>query len=225
MTMKVSIATVLECVSNAFGVSVHELRSARRPNPLAHARQAAYLLALELTGHGSTTIGRRMGGRDHSTICHGVEKARERYASDEEYAVKVEAARQAALIITASSLGKRMGDADPIIAAERICHNPSREATRVSTDEILAMAARLLDLEDTAGTTFQLLLKLDELASLQPAYSTADRIRWRELVPVIKALTETLASALGSLGYTMETSNDEDESQGAGDGPARAAIA
>jgi len=211
MTTAVSIANVLESVSAAFGFSVHELRSHRKDQPLADARQAAYLLALDLTEHGPVMIGRRIGGRDHSTVSKGSRVARARYADDEDYAVLVEAARQAALIVAASSLRNKLADADPLLAAERVCLNPSREATRVSTDEILAMAARLLDLEEAAGTTFQLLLKIDEIARLQPAYSAGDRGRWRELAPAIKAIAESLASQLAALGYHATEEDDDSD--------------
>jgi chromosomal replication initiator protein len=46
--------------------------SKRRTQPLCRRRQIAMHVAREMTGRSLPIIGREMGGRDHTTILHGV---------------------------------------------------------------------------------------------------------------------------------------------------------
>lgn len=57
-----------------FGVSAVDLDSARRTLKVVHPRQVAMYLARTLTGKSLPEIGRRFGGRDHTTVLHGVRK-------------------------------------------------------------------------------------------------------------------------------------------------------
>lgn len=54
-----------------FGVSLMELRSERRNAQVADARQFVYYWACRLTPMSLGTIGRLVGGRDHTTVLHG----------------------------------------------------------------------------------------------------------------------------------------------------------
>jgi chromosomal replication initiator protein len=67
-----TVDEVLAATATAFGVSTSELVARdRRPN-VARARKVAIYLARELTGKSLPEIGRRLGGRDHSTILAAV---------------------------------------------------------------------------------------------------------------------------------------------------------
>lgn len=55
-----------------FKVSFHELYSERRNRSVVYARQAICYWARRLTSLSTPEIGRRMGGRDHTTILFGV---------------------------------------------------------------------------------------------------------------------------------------------------------
>jgi chromosomal replication initiator protein len=66
----VRIADVIEVVADHFGFTVDQLKSKRRTQDLARARQMAMHLARELTGASLNQIGRAFGGRDHSTVAH-----------------------------------------------------------------------------------------------------------------------------------------------------------
>jgi chromosomal replication initiator protein len=66
----VRIADVMEVVARHFDFSVDQLKSKRRTQDLARARQVAMHLARELTGASLNQIGRAFGGRDHSTVSH-----------------------------------------------------------------------------------------------------------------------------------------------------------
>ncbi len=64
------IADVIEVVADYFDFTVDQLKSKRRTQDLARARQVAMHLARELTGASLNQIGRALGGRDHSTVSH-----------------------------------------------------------------------------------------------------------------------------------------------------------
>lgn len=199
----VSISTILECVAVAFDVTARDLRSMRRSGEVAHARSAACLLARELTGQSYPQIGRSLGCRDHTTIMVAVETAEKRCQADPIFKEKVQAARGAIIIIAQSELYRLLRDPDAVATAERVCGDPVRQATRISTLESIAMAVRLLTLEDVAGGAYQMLAHFDELAA-KPAGPRADALR-RSL----KTITETLSSTLASLGYAVPAEDDQ----------------
>jgi hypothetical protein len=69
---RITVRRVVEVTAEHFRTSVSELLSHRRPQPLCRRRQVAMYVARKMTGHSLPFIGRRMGGRDHTTILHGV---------------------------------------------------------------------------------------------------------------------------------------------------------
>lgn len=88
------MADIKRAVAAEFKVTVLDLESARREQPVARARQVAMSLARELTALSLPQIGRQLGGRDHSTIASGV-KAIRRCAGDPELAAHIRAIRRA----------------------------------------------------------------------------------------------------------------------------------
>jgi chromosomal replication initiator protein len=64
------IATVLEVVSDHFGVRLQDLLSRKRSRSISHPRQIAMYLARKLTPLSLEEIGMHFGGRDHSTVLH-----------------------------------------------------------------------------------------------------------------------------------------------------------
>lgn len=70
-------ATIRECliyVSRAEGISMVLLTGAVRTGPLVLARHKAMWLCRNYSKRSLPEIGRKMGGRDHTTILHGVTK-------------------------------------------------------------------------------------------------------------------------------------------------------
>jgi chromosomal replication initiator protein len=55
---------------------VVDIVSHRRSRPICAARHAAYRMARDLTFLSLPQIGQRIGGRDHTTVLHGVRKTR-----------------------------------------------------------------------------------------------------------------------------------------------------
>lgn len=69
---KPSVEDVLSATANLFDVTPGELIARDRRPDVARARKVAIYLARELTGKSLPEIGRRLGGRDHSTILSAV---------------------------------------------------------------------------------------------------------------------------------------------------------
>jgi chromosomal replication initiator protein len=73
-TGPVKIANVMTVVADTMDVTVDQLKSKRRTQDLARARQIAMNLARDMTGASLNQIGRAFGGRDHSTVSYACQK-------------------------------------------------------------------------------------------------------------------------------------------------------
>jgi chromosomal replication initiator protein len=77
--------TILAVVSEFYGLSVEDVRGAKRLRPLVHARHVAmYLIRDMLTNYSYPMIARIFDGRNHTTVISGVEKIREQIALNAE---------------------------------------------------------------------------------------------------------------------------------------------
>ncbi len=77
--------TILAVVSEFYGLSVEDVRGAKRLRPLVHARHVAmYLIRDLLTNYSYPMIARIFDGRNHTTVISGVEKIREQIALNAE---------------------------------------------------------------------------------------------------------------------------------------------
>lgn len=208
----VSIHMVLAAVSIVFGPSIRELRAVGRTQRVAHARHAVCLIASEITSFGMPTIGRHLSDRDASTAHYSRDKARELCAADPEYAAKVETAREAALQLARSSVASRLADIDARAVADRICRDLGREPSRVSSDDVIAIAVRLLALDDVARATAELLGSLATIDNMPAAINRGheDNVRLQRAGGGARALTATLSSALTALGYSPKEEEDHD---------------
>jgi chromosomal replication initiator protein len=75
---------VIETVSKYFNISLQELVSASRNKELVVPRQVAMYLIRQETDASLPEIGGLLGGRDHSTVIHGVERVKERLESEDQ---------------------------------------------------------------------------------------------------------------------------------------------
>lgn len=71
---KVTIDEIQRTVADYYNVRLSELLSQRRARIIARPRQIAMFLSKQLTSRSLPDIGRRFGGRDHTTVMHGVRK-------------------------------------------------------------------------------------------------------------------------------------------------------
>ncbi|MBB4616770.1 chromosomal replication initiator protein [Sphingomonas abaci] len=81
---RVSIDDIQKLVSQHFELKPLDLISARRSRAVARPRQIAMYLAKRLTTRSLPEIGRKFGGRDHSTVIHAVRKIEELRDTDRE---------------------------------------------------------------------------------------------------------------------------------------------
>ena len=71
---KITPELIIETVSEHFGISVSDLKSASRDAKTTNARHIAMYLCRAMTDTPLKTVGSLLGGRDHSTVKHGVDK-------------------------------------------------------------------------------------------------------------------------------------------------------
>ncbi|WP_167073335.1 chromosomal replication initiator protein DnaA [Sphingomonas vulcanisoli] len=81
---RVTIDEIQRRVCEHFRIRQSEMGSARRARDVARPRQIAMYLAKQLTQRSLPEIGRRFGGRDHTTVIHAVRKIEELRAADAE---------------------------------------------------------------------------------------------------------------------------------------------
>ena len=74
---------ILEVVSEHFSVSIADLKSGKRNANIANSRQIAMYLCRTMTDTPLKSIGIMLGGRDHSTVSHGVDKVTEDIKTNE----------------------------------------------------------------------------------------------------------------------------------------------
>ena len=79
---RVSIEEIQKRVAEHFNIKVSDMHSARRARAVARPRQVAMYLSKQLTTHSLPEIGRKFGGRDHTTVMHAVRKIEELHSSD-----------------------------------------------------------------------------------------------------------------------------------------------
>lgn len=71
---KVTPELILETVSEHFSISLNDLKGSKRSSNIAIPRQIVMYLCRELTDTPLKSIGITLGGRDHATISHGINK-------------------------------------------------------------------------------------------------------------------------------------------------------
>ena len=87
---RIRIEDIQKVVASHYNVSKHDLLSARRTRAIVRPRQIAMYLAKTMTPRSFPEIGKRFGGRDHTTVLHAVRKVEELAAGDETLAHEIE---------------------------------------------------------------------------------------------------------------------------------------
>ena len=88
---RITIDEIQKAVSVHFDLKPIDLVSARRARAVARPRQIAMYLAKRLTTRSLPEIGRKFGGRDHSTVIHAVRRIEELRDSDRDVDAAVRA--------------------------------------------------------------------------------------------------------------------------------------
>ncbi|MCR4378801.1 MAG: chromosomal replication initiator protein DnaA [Rhodospirillales bacterium] len=91
---RVTIEEIQKKVAAHFNIRTSDMHSARRARSVARPRQVAMYLAKQLTSRSLPEIGRKFGGRDHTTVMHAVKKVDELRERDATFAEDVELLRR-----------------------------------------------------------------------------------------------------------------------------------
>jgi len=92
---KVTVEEIQRKVSEHYNIRLSDIIGPRRVRVIARPRQVAMYLAKQLTTRSLPEIGRRFGGRDHTTIMHGVRRIEDLKGHDHQIAEDLELLRRA----------------------------------------------------------------------------------------------------------------------------------
>ncbi|NNE81755.1 MAG: chromosomal replication initiator protein DnaA [Silicimonas sp.] len=91
---KITVEEIQRKVSDHFNIRLSDLIGPKRVRTFARPRQIAMYLAKQLTARSLPEIGRRFGGRDHTTVMHGVRRIEELMQKDSQIADDLELLRR-----------------------------------------------------------------------------------------------------------------------------------
>ncbi len=91
---RVTIEEIQKRVAEHYNIRLSDMHSARRARAVARPRQVAMYLAKQLTTRSLPEIGRKFGGRDHTTVMHAVKKVEELRSLDASFGDDVELLRR-----------------------------------------------------------------------------------------------------------------------------------
>ncbi len=91
---RVTIDEIQKCVAEHYNIRLADMHSARRARAVARPRQVAMYLAKQLTPRSLPEIGRKFGGRDHTTVMHAVRRIDELRSTDPSFSEDVELLRR-----------------------------------------------------------------------------------------------------------------------------------
>ena len=92
---KISIEEIQRKVAEHYHIRLSDLIGPKRVRNFARPRQVAMYLCKQLTARSLPEIGRRFGGRDHTTVMHGVKRIEELRSQDSQIADDIELLRRA----------------------------------------------------------------------------------------------------------------------------------
>ena len=91
---KVTVEEIIRKVADHYNVRMADLLGPRRSRAISRPRQVAMFLSKNLTSKSLPEIGRRFGGRDHTTVIHAVRKIEELKSIDSQISDEVELLRR-----------------------------------------------------------------------------------------------------------------------------------
>lgn len=91
---KVSIEEIQRKVAEHYNIRLSDMIGPKRVRTVARPRQIAMYLSKQMTSRSLPEIGRRFGGRDHTTIMHGVRKIEELRSADRSLAEDIDLLRR-----------------------------------------------------------------------------------------------------------------------------------
>ena len=92
---KVTVEEIQRKVSEHYNIRLSDMIGPKRLRTFARPRQVAMYLSKQMTSRSLPEIGRRFGGRDHTTVMHGVKRIEELMVKDSQIADDLELLRRA----------------------------------------------------------------------------------------------------------------------------------
>ena len=92
---KVTVEEIQRKVSEHYNIRLSDMIGPKRLRTFARPRQVAMYLAKNMTNRSLPEIGRRFGGRDHTTVMHGVKRIDELRSADSQLSDDLEMLRRA----------------------------------------------------------------------------------------------------------------------------------
>ncbi|WP_299619336.1 chromosomal replication initiator protein DnaA [uncultured Tateyamaria sp.] len=92
---KITVEEIQRKVSEHYNIRLSDMIGPKRLRSYARPRQVAMYLCKRMTSRSLPEIGRRFGGRDHTTVMHGVKRIEELKVSDGQIAEDLELLRRA----------------------------------------------------------------------------------------------------------------------------------
>ena len=91
---KITVEEIQRKVSDHYNIRLSDMIGPKRVRTFARPRQIAMYLSKQLTSRSLPEIGRRFGGRDHTTVMHGVRRIEELMQKDSQIADDLELLRR-----------------------------------------------------------------------------------------------------------------------------------
>ena len=86
----ITIEDIQKAVALHYNIKLSEMHSARRSRVVARPRQVAMYLAKRLTSKSLPEIGRKFGGKDHTTVMHAVKRIEELRQGDNDLSTDID---------------------------------------------------------------------------------------------------------------------------------------
>ena len=91
---RITIEEIQRRVAEHYNIKMSEMSSERRARAVARPRQVAMFLSKQLTSRSLPEIGRKFGGRDHTTVMHAVKRIEELRQTDATLAEDIDLLRR-----------------------------------------------------------------------------------------------------------------------------------
>lgn len=142
----VTFDIIVQAVGAVSGLTRAQIMAEDRRSERATTRFVCWWLADKMLELGSSELGRLSGGRDHSSVLHGLARIKEMRVRQPEFRLQTDTLLATLEALERCGLLALGATIDPLATARRVLAAPEREAVRVSTYEIVAMARQLVAL-------------------------------------------------------------------------------
>ena len=88
-SLRLTMDRIQRIVCDEFGLNLNDMVSKRRAQAVARPRQVAMFLCKTLTRKSLPEIGRKFGGRDHTTVLHAVKRINQLRTEDTDFDIRI----------------------------------------------------------------------------------------------------------------------------------------